>query len=398
MIFVSHNLATVRYVSDVLAVMYLGRIVEVGPTDAVVSDPQHPYTRTLLDAVPAARADEPRRGAAMLEAGPARPAPPAVAAVTSIHAARSARWSTRRRQICIEQDPSKGAHARPHRAACHFAGRDRELASRNPRGRRRRCRSRSIARRSRIGSTISASDTACRARRVAVLHDGDVAHAASGILNLDTGVEATTDSLFQIGSITKVWTATLVMQLVEEGRVDLDAPVRRYLPGLPRRRRGRVGGGDDPPPADAHERDRRRPLRRHRPRRRRARRLRRELCGAAAGASARGDDVVLQHRLLDPRPHRRGRHRRGLGRGAPHAARRAARAGPHGDARPRTCCASAPRSGTSSRPATSSGPRRRGGCRAPPGLRARSARPRATSLGVRRAPSRRRGPERRPPR
>ena len=44
MIFVSHNLATVRYVSDVLAVMYLGRIVEVGPTDAVVADPQHPYT------------------------------------------------------------------------------------------------------------------------------------------------------------------------------------------------------------------------------------------------------------------------------------------------------------------------------------------------------------------
>ena len=55
MIFVSHNLATVRYVSDVLAVMYLGRLVEVGPTDAVISDPQHPYTRTLLAAVPPSR-------------------------------------------------------------------------------------------------------------------------------------------------------------------------------------------------------------------------------------------------------------------------------------------------------------------------------------------------------
>ena len=52
MIFVSHNLATVRYVSDVIAVMYLGRLVEVGPTDAVVADPQHPYTRALLAAVP----------------------------------------------------------------------------------------------------------------------------------------------------------------------------------------------------------------------------------------------------------------------------------------------------------------------------------------------------------
>ena len=65
---------------------------------------------------------------------------------------------------------------------------------------------------------------------VAVLRDGAVVAAASGTLNLDTGVEATTDSLFQIGSITKVWTATVIMQLVEGGRVELDAPVRRYLP------------------------------------------------------------------------------------------------------------------------------------------------------------------------
>lgn len=65
---------------------------------------------------------------------------------------------------------------------------------------------------------------------VAVLRDGAVVAAASGTLNLDTGVEATTDSLFQIGSITKVWTATVVLQLVEEGRVELDAPVRTYLP------------------------------------------------------------------------------------------------------------------------------------------------------------------------
>ncbi|HEV2592694.1 MAG TPA: serine hydrolase domain-containing protein [Gaiellaceae bacterium] len=65
---------------------------------------------------------------------------------------------------------------------------------------------------------------------LAVLHDGVVAAAASGVLNLDTGVEATADSLFQIGSITKVWTATVVMGLVEEGLIDLDAPLQRYLP------------------------------------------------------------------------------------------------------------------------------------------------------------------------
>ncbi|MEV7006753.1 serine hydrolase domain-containing protein [Streptosporangium sp. NPDC051022] len=54
--------------------------------------------------------------------------------------------------------------------------------------------------------------------------------AATGVLNLETGVEVTPDSLFQVGSTTKVWTAALIMQLVEEGLVDLDRPVRAYLP------------------------------------------------------------------------------------------------------------------------------------------------------------------------
>jgi CubicO group peptidase (beta-lactamase class C family) len=70
------------------------------------------------------------------------------------------------------------------------------------------------------------------AASVAVLSGDEIDAAASGILNLATGVEATADSLFQIGSITKVWTATLTMQLVDEGRIELDAPVRRYLPGF----------------------------------------------------------------------------------------------------------------------------------------------------------------------
>ncbi len=54
--------------------------------------------------------------------------------------------------------------------------------------------------------------------------------AATGVVNRNTGVEVTADSVFQIGSITKLFTATLVMQLVEEGQVELDAPVQRYLP------------------------------------------------------------------------------------------------------------------------------------------------------------------------
>src|SRR5690606_4998607 len=65
---------------------------------------------------------------------------------------------------------------------------------------------------------------------LAVLHDGVIQTAASGVLNVDTGVDVTPDSVFQIGSIGKVFTATLLMQLVDEGAVGLDAPVRRYLP------------------------------------------------------------------------------------------------------------------------------------------------------------------------
>jgi CubicO group peptidase (beta-lactamase class C family) len=67
---------------------------------------------------------------------------------------------------------------------------------------------------------------------LAVLRDDEIGAVASGILNIDTGVESTIESLFQIGSITKVWTTTVVMQLVDEGLVELDAPVRRYLPEL----------------------------------------------------------------------------------------------------------------------------------------------------------------------
>src|SRR6187455_145808 len=64
----------------------------------------------------------------------------------------------------------------------------------------------------------------------AVLADGEVVDGAAGVLSRSTLVDATADSVFQIGSITKLWTATLVMQLVDEGKVDLDVPIRTYLP------------------------------------------------------------------------------------------------------------------------------------------------------------------------
>ncbi|RDI19735.1 serine hydrolase domain-containing protein [Lentzea flaviverrucosa] len=66
--------------------------------------------------------------------------------------------------------------------------------------------------------------------QVAVLHNGEIVDMAAGVLNNVTGEEVTTDSIFQIGSITKVWTATLVQELVNEGLLDLDRPVRDVLP------------------------------------------------------------------------------------------------------------------------------------------------------------------------
>lgn len=63
------------------------------------------------------------------------------------------------------------------------------------------------------------------------LYVGDTLHeAAAGVVNADTGVEATTDSIFHIASITKPLTTTIAMQLVDEGKLDLDQSARHYLP------------------------------------------------------------------------------------------------------------------------------------------------------------------------
>lgn len=51
-LFISHDLSVVRHMADVIAVMYLGRIVEMAPTEALFANPQHPYTRLLLETIP----------------------------------------------------------------------------------------------------------------------------------------------------------------------------------------------------------------------------------------------------------------------------------------------------------------------------------------------------------
>jgi peptide/nickel transport system ATP-binding protein len=124
MLFISHNLAVVRYVSDIIAVMYLGRIVEYGSVDEVLGDPQHPYTRELLAAAP-------RPGGAFLAVPEDDPALLAVADTEPAdphHPPAGCRFHPRcpvgplvrpDRRVCLTSEPSAAPHR--HRAACHFA-------------------------------------------------------------------------------------------------------------------------------------------------------------------------------------------------------------------------------------------------------------------------------------
>jgi CubicO group peptidase (beta-lactamase class C family) len=63
-----------------------------------------------------------------------------------------------------------------------------------------------------------------------ILRNDQIIDVASGVLSMATRVPATPDSVFQIGSITKVWTATMIMQLIDEGMLTLDTPVIQVLP------------------------------------------------------------------------------------------------------------------------------------------------------------------------
>jgi peptide/nickel transport system ATP-binding protein len=120
-LFISHNLAVVRYVSDVVAVMYLGRVVEIATTDELLERPQHPYTRALLDAVPQLGAVPVELAAGLLDADPPDPHDPP----------SGCRFQTRcpvgplampERTLCATDDPDADAAARLHQAACHFPG------------------------------------------------------------------------------------------------------------------------------------------------------------------------------------------------------------------------------------------------------------------------------------
>jgi peptide/nickel transport system ATP-binding protein len=117
-VFISHDLATVRYMSDSIAVMYLGRFVETAPRDQLFSNPQHPYTQALIDSIPTFGA---RRKAAPLSGDLPDPRRPPPGCRFSSRCPVGPRFEASR-TICREQDPQSDAASRSHRAACHFAG------------------------------------------------------------------------------------------------------------------------------------------------------------------------------------------------------------------------------------------------------------------------------------
>jgi oligopeptide/dipeptide ABC transporter ATP-binding protein len=114
-LFISHDLSVVRYMADVIGVMYLGKLVEVGPADAVYSTPVHPYTRGLIDTVPVA---DPVLERAKENQGVRGELPSAVAPPSGC---RFRTRCPRAQDLCAaEEPPLRPFTADGHLAACHF--------------------------------------------------------------------------------------------------------------------------------------------------------------------------------------------------------------------------------------------------------------------------------------
>jgi peptide/nickel transport system ATP-binding protein len=114
-LFISHDLGVIRYLSDRIGVMYLGKLVEIGPAEEVYLRPAHPYTKGLLDSAPVA---DPHWEKAKISEGVRGELP------SAIHPPSGCRFRTRcpfAQEICAQAEPPMTPFAGAgHFAACHF--------------------------------------------------------------------------------------------------------------------------------------------------------------------------------------------------------------------------------------------------------------------------------------
>ncbi|MEV3920327.1 ABC transporter ATP-binding protein [Actinomadura coerulea] len=118
-LFVTHDLALVRGFADRVAVMYMGRVVEIGPVADVYGAPAHPYTQALLDAMPSARPDRNRPRRFLLHGDPPDPVVEHSGCRFRARCPHYATLTLDDRRLCEDHDPMPSAMAADHSVACH---------------------------------------------------------------------------------------------------------------------------------------------------------------------------------------------------------------------------------------------------------------------------------------